>query len=109
MLEVELDIFSGMPNPVWLLSQREEGKRAGLCAEQYLPWQLHRLLRLFLSEQQHRICGLELMGMLQCASVRDQAFGQSHSSRCCYRHVVLHRHRLHRQPQGLPHRREPIP
>ena len=24
MLEVELDIFSGMPNPVWLLSEREE-------------------------------------------------------------------------------------
>src|SRR5262245_53930884 len=24
MLEVELDIFSGMPNPVWILSEREE-------------------------------------------------------------------------------------
>ena len=25
MLEVELDIFSGMPNPTWLLSRRDEG------------------------------------------------------------------------------------
>ena len=24
MLEIELDIFSGMPNPKWILSQREE-------------------------------------------------------------------------------------
>ncbi|MFM7715957.1 MAG: hypothetical protein ACKO7A_25625 [Microcystis sp.] len=24
MLEVELDIFSGMPNPKWVLSEREE-------------------------------------------------------------------------------------
>ena len=25
MLEVELDIFSGMPNPIWVLSKRQEG------------------------------------------------------------------------------------
>ena len=24
MLEVELDIFSGMPNPAWILSEKEE-------------------------------------------------------------------------------------
>jgi hypothetical protein len=24
MLEVELDVFSGMPNPTWVLSQRQE-------------------------------------------------------------------------------------
>jgi len=26
MLEVELDIFSGMPNPTWILSERQEGE-----------------------------------------------------------------------------------
>ena len=24
MLEVELDVFSGVPNPTWVLSQRQE-------------------------------------------------------------------------------------
>ena len=26
MLEIELDIFSGMPNPTWILSEPQEGE-----------------------------------------------------------------------------------
>ncbi|MFF7485734.1 hypothetical protein ACFZBC_09570 [Streptomyces luteogriseus] len=40
MLEVELDIFSGMPNPKWILSRREEGElteRIQAAPEQVSP------------------------------------------------------------------------
>ncbi len=40
MLEVELDIFSGMPNPTWFLSERQEGTLYELLSEE--PDQISR-------------------------------------------------------------------